>query len=182
MGYRRNDSFIGEHPVPTTYYGVPGGCRQRRVQPLSKSRSSSNPHGWRGRCRRRVFARFLGRCSKRLLGRIPRSCKRQYASRPGKSQYPARSTPTSSKTAARTSSKTAPTSQPVSDPTVVPTRFLCSGVPPCTSQPKKSFSYSGALLRNNLPQEMRDTDSIGLFKRKISNRIPDVSDSHTAIM
>ena len=53
---------------------------------------------------------------------------------------------------------------------------------PHTNYLKRSFSYSGALLWNNLPQEMRDTDSIGLFKRKISNRISDISDSHTAIM
>ena len=53
---------------------------------------------------------------------------------------------------------------------------------PHTNYLKRSFSYSGALLWNNLPQEMRDTDSIGLFKRKISNRISDILDSHTAIM
>ena len=53
---------------------------------------------------------------------------------------------------------------------------------PHTNYLKRSFSYSGALLWNNLPQEMRDTDSTGLFKRKISNRISDISDSHTAIM
>ena len=53
---------------------------------------------------------------------------------------------------------------------------------PHTNYLKRSFSYSGALLWNNLPQEMRDTDSIGLFKRRISNRISDISDSHTAIM
>ena len=53
---------------------------------------------------------------------------------------------------------------------------------PHTNYLKRSFSYSGGLLWNNLPQEMRDTDSTGLFKRKISNRISDISDSHTAIM
>ena len=53
---------------------------------------------------------------------------------------------------------------------------------PHTNYLKRSFSYSGALLWNNLPQEMRDTDSIGLFKRKVSNRISDISDSHTAVM
>ena len=53
---------------------------------------------------------------------------------------------------------------------------------PHTNYLKRSFSYSGALLRNNLPQEMRDADSIGHFKRKILNRISDISDSHTAIV
>ena len=53
---------------------------------------------------------------------------------------------------------------------------------PHTNYLKRSFSYRGALLWNNLPQEMRDTDSIGHFKRKISNRISEISDSHTAIM
>ena len=47
---------------------------------------------------------------------------------------------------------------------------------------KQSFRYSGAFLWNNLPQEMRDNDSIGYFKRKIVNRIYDISDSHTIIM
>ena len=53
---------------------------------------------------------------------------------------------------------------------------------PHTNYLKRSFSYSGALLWNNLPQKMRDADSIGHFKRKISNRISDISDFHTAIM
>ena len=44
---------------------------------------------------------------------------------------------------------------------------------------KRSFSYSAALLWNNLPQEMRDADSIGNFKRKILNQISDISESHT---
>ena len=42
---------------------------------------------------------------------------------------------------------------------------------------KQSFSYREALLWNNLPQEMRDADSIGHFKRKILNQISDISDS-----
>ena len=30
---------------------------------------------------------------------------------------------------------------------------------------KRSFSYSGALLWNNLPEEIRSSNSLGLFKR-----------------
>jgi len=53
---------------------------------------------------------------------------------------------------------------------------------PHTNYLKRSFSYTGALLWNNLPQQMRDVGSIGHFKREIINRITDISDSHTAIM
>ena len=67
MGYRRHDPFIGEHPVPTTYYGVPRGCRQSCVQPLSKSWSSSYTHGWCCRRRRGLFARFISKISKWIL-------------------------------------------------------------------------------------------------------------------
>ena len=34
-----------------------------------------------------------------------------------------------------------------------------------TSYLKRSFSYSGALLWNNLPEELRTSNSLGLFKR-----------------
>ena len=114
-------------------------------------RSSSNPHGWCGRRRRRrLFAWVLGRISKRLLGRIPRKrlwqrqyasrltqrqyasrvsqnqytsrfSKSQYTSRPRQSQYPARSTPTSSKTATRTKTRTRTSSKTTPTPQPVST-------------------------------------------------------------
>ena len=34
-----------------------------------------------------------------------------------------------------------------------------------TDHLKRSFSYSGALLWNNLPEEIRTSNSLGLFKR-----------------
>ena len=36
---------------------------------------------------------------------------------------------------------------------------------PRTDYLKRSFSYSGALLRNNLPDEIRTSNFLGLFKR-----------------
>ena len=53
---------------------------------------------------------------------------------------------------------------------------------PHTNYLKRSFSYTGALLWNNLPQQMRDVGSIGHFKREIINRITDISNSNTATM
>ena len=36
---------------------------------------------------------------------------------------------------------------------------------PRTDYLKRSFSYSGAVLWNNLPEEIRSSNSLGLFKR-----------------
>ena len=36
---------------------------------------------------------------------------------------------------------------------------------PRTDYLKRSFSYSGALLWNNLPEEIRTSNSLGFFKR-----------------
>ena len=52
---------------------------------------------------------------------------------------------------------------------------------PRTDYLKRSFSYSGALLRNNLPEEIRTSNSLGLFKRS-SNRWFADQYSHTANM
>ena len=52
---------------------------------------------------------------------------------------------------------------------------------PNTNYLKRSFCYSGACLWNNLPQYLRNADSIGQFKRTIK-QVSDLSDSHTAIM
>ena len=46
---------------------------------------------------------------------------------------------------------------------------------------KRSFSYSGALLWNNLPEEIRTSNSLGLFKRS-SHRWFSDQYSHTANM
>ena len=37
---------------------------------------------------------------------------------------------------------------------------------PRTDYLKRSFSYSGALLWNNLPEELRTANSLGLFKKR----------------
>ena len=50
---------------------------------------------------------------------------------------------------------------------------------PRTDYLKRSFSYSGALLSNNLPEEMRTSNSVGFFKR-ISHRWFSDQYSHTA--
>jgi len=52
---------------------------------------------------------------------------------------------------------------------------------PRTDYPKGSLSYSGASLWNDLPEELRATKSLDLFKRSI-NEWFSASDSHTANM
>ena len=52
---------------------------------------------------------------------------------------------------------------------------------PRTDYLKRSFSYSGALLWNNLPEEIRTSNSLGLFKRS-SHRWFSDQYSHTANM
>ena len=46
---------------------------------------------------------------------------------------------------------------------------------------KCSFSYSGALLWNSLPENIRAITSIGQFKKEI-NRTLETFDSHSAIL
>ena len=45
----------------------------------------------------------------------------------------------------------------------------------------RSFSYSGTFLRNNLPQNIRTSNSLRNFKRGIDT-LYSLSDSHTANM
>ena len=52
---------------------------------------------------------------------------------------------------------------------------------PNTNYLKRSFSYSGAKLWNNLPKCLRNAVSVNNFKQ-IIKKIADISDSHTAIM
>ena len=52
---------------------------------------------------------------------------------------------------------------------------------PRTNNLKGSFSYSGALLWNSLPESIRAIRSIGQFKRNI-NRALETFDSHSAIL
>ena len=52
---------------------------------------------------------------------------------------------------------------------------------PRTDYLKRSFSYSGASLWNDLPEDIRTTKSLRNFKRRIDQWLP-VSDSHTANM
>ena len=52
---------------------------------------------------------------------------------------------------------------------------------PRTNYLKRSFSYSGALLWNSLPESIRAIRSIGQFKKEI-NRALETSDSHSAIL
>ena len=52
---------------------------------------------------------------------------------------------------------------------------------PNTNYLKRSFSYSGACLWNNLPQDLKSVRSIGQFKPGIE-KVSAISDSHTAIM
>lgn len=40
---------------------------------------------------------------------------------------------------------------------------------PRTNYYRKSFSYNGATLWNSLPRDIRNTESLGLFKRKIND-------------
>ena len=52
---------------------------------------------------------------------------------------------------------------------------------PRTDYLKRSFGYSGALLWNSLPENIRAIRSIGQFKEEI-NRALKTSDSHSAIL
>ena len=52
---------------------------------------------------------------------------------------------------------------------------------PRTNYLKRSFSYSGALLWNSLPESIRAIRSIGKFKKEI-NRALEAFDSHSAIL
>ena len=52
---------------------------------------------------------------------------------------------------------------------------------PRTNYLKRSFSYSGALLWNSLPESIRAIRSIGQFKKEI-NRALEAFDSHSAIL
>ena len=52
---------------------------------------------------------------------------------------------------------------------------------PSTNYLKRSFSYSGAMLWNNLPKKIKNAASVEHFKRNIK-KVADISDSHTAIM
>ena len=50
-----------------------------------------------------------------------------------------------------------------------------------TNYLKRSFSYSGSLLRNSLPESIRAIRSIGQFKKEI-NRALETFNSHSAIL
>ena len=50
-----------------------------------------------------------------------------------------------------------------------------------TNYLKRSFSFSGAMLWNNLPKCLKNAVSVNNFKQ-IIKKIADISDSHTAIM
>ena len=52
---------------------------------------------------------------------------------------------------------------------------------PRTDYLKRSFGYSGALLWNSLPENIRAIRSIREFKKKISHALK-ASDSHSAIL
>ena len=52
---------------------------------------------------------------------------------------------------------------------------------PSTNYLKRSFSYSGAMLWNNLPKNLKNAASVEHFKRNIK-KVADISDSHTEIM
>ena len=52
---------------------------------------------------------------------------------------------------------------------------------PSTTYLKRSFSYSGALLWNNLFNSFKNAASVDHFKRNIK-KVADISDSHKAIM
>ena len=54
---------------------------------------------------------------------------------------------------------------------------------PSTNYLKRSFSYSGAMLWNNMPKSLKNAVSVNHLKRIIKNlSLADISDSHTAIM
>ena len=40
---------------------------------------------------------------------------------------------------------------------------------PRTNYYRESFSYNGAILCNSLPCDLRNTESLGVFKRKIND-------------
>ena len=52
---------------------------------------------------------------------------------------------------------------------------------PNTNYLKRRFSYSGACLWNNLPQDLKSVRSIGQFKRGIE-KVSAISDSQTEFM
>ena len=52
---------------------------------------------------------------------------------------------------------------------------------PRTDYLKRSFGYSGALLWNSLPENIRAIRSIGQFKKKINHALK-AADSHSAIL
>ena len=52
---------------------------------------------------------------------------------------------------------------------------------PRTDCLKRSVGYSGALLWNSLPENIRAIRSIGQFKKKINHAL-EASDSHSAIL
>ena len=52
---------------------------------------------------------------------------------------------------------------------------------PITNYLKRSFSYSGATLWNNLPSSLKNVGSVDQFKRNLK-KVSSISDSHTAIM
>lgn len=52
---------------------------------------------------------------------------------------------------------------------------------PRTEYLKRSFDYSGVLLWNSLPENIRATRSIGQFKKEI-NQALEKFDSHSAIL
>ena len=54
---------------------------------------------------------------------------------------------------------------------------------PSTNYLKRTFSYSGAMLWNNMPKSLKNAASVNRFKQLIK-KVPlaDMSDSHTAIM
>ena len=51
---------------------------------------------------------------------------------------------------------------------------------PSTNYLKRSFSYSGAMLWNNLPKNLKNAASVEHFRRNMK-KVADISDSHTAI-
>ena len=54
---------------------------------------------------------------------------------------------------------------------------------PSTNYLKRSFSYSGTMLLNNMPKSLKNAVSVNHFKRLIKNlSFAYISDSHTAIM
>ena len=54
---------------------------------------------------------------------------------------------------------------------------------PSTNYLKRSFSYSGAMLWNNMPKSLKAAVSVKHFKQLIKKvALADISDSQTAIM